>query len=70
MNWKIIESSNEIEVVLQAKTENFVAFGFKPNDLDRSCQAFPYLSEAAHDAESEAESEDMDTLLGYFAHEE
>ena len=35
INWKIIESSNEIEVVLEAKSENFLAMGFKPTNLDR-----------------------------------
>ena len=35
INWKIIESSNEIEVVLEAKSENFLAMGFKPINLDR-----------------------------------
>ena len=41
--WKVIEESNELEMVMQAKTENYVAVGFKPAGIDASCQAFPDL---------------------------
>ena len=59
--WKII--GNEIEVVMQAATENFVAVGFRPGDAQKSCQAFPELknrpdtSSVGGEAESESEPE-------------
>ena len=59
--WKII--GNEIEVVMQAATENFVAVGFRPENAQKSCQAFPKLenrpdtSSVGGEAESESEPE-------------
>ena len=54
--WKII--GNEIEVVMQAATENFVAVGFRPGDAQKSCQAFPKLKNGPEgEAESESEPE-------------
>ena len=53
--------------MLKVKTQSFAAVGWKPNDVTRSCQNFPKLSEygggghpeaeAESEAEAEAESE-------------
>ena len=65
MYWKILEDSNEIEVVLKMKTASYAAVGWKPSDIEKSCQAFPTLvgkyvsgeAEAEGEAEGEAEAE-------------
>ena len=37
--WKFV--NDQIEIVLQARTMSWIGIGWKPIDLDQSCQTFP-----------------------------
>ena len=45
MFWKINQQSKTMRVVLKAKTNSYVALGWRPKGTKSSCQAFPHISE-------------------------
>ena len=55
--WKVLDASQELEVVLKLKGTTFVAMGMRPRNTDKTCQAFPKLGELTDEAEAESEAE-------------
>lgn len=55
--WKVLDASQELEVVLKLKGTTFVAMGMRPRNTDKTCQAFPKLGELADEAAAESEAE-------------
>ncbi|XP_055333500.1 uncharacterized protein LOC129585021 isoform X2 [Paramacrobiotus metropolitanus] len=39
--WRVIKVTHEVEFVVHAKTKNWLAVGWRPDDIDVSCRKFP-----------------------------
>ncbi|XP_067135324.1 uncharacterized protein [Centruroides vittatus] len=43
--WRILQESEELEAVMKVKSTSYVAIGWRPHDITKSCKAFPVVQD-------------------------